>query len=136
MGKIQGSCLCGKLRFSSNADPAMTVVCHCKDCQKQTGSAYSIVTSVPLNSLKISGIPKSYTTHGQSGRVVERKFCGDCGSPIASIAEFAPDLFIIKAGVLDDPNWLTPEFECYTDNRLPCTPATDLPQFSGMPRID
>ncbi len=133
MSKIKGSCLCGKLSFSSEEKPALTAICHCHDCKKQTGSAYSIVTAVAEDSLQITGEPKTFTTYGESGRQVHRKFCGDCGSPIASLADFAPGLFIIKAGVLDDASWLAPEFECYTDHRLPCTPQTDLTQFARMP---
>ena len=47
MSKIVGGCLCGKVRYASTADPVMTAVCHCKDCQKQAGTAFSVIVAVP-----------------------------------------------------------------------------------------
>ena len=36
MPKLEGGCLCGAVRYTSEAEPALTAVCHCPDCQKQT----------------------------------------------------------------------------------------------------
>jgi hypothetical protein len=43
MGEMTGGCLCGQVRYSANAEPAFVGVCHCKHCQKQTGSAFSVI---------------------------------------------------------------------------------------------
>ena len=43
--KIEGGCLCGKVRYSADAEPAFVGVCHCKNCQKGTGTAFSIVVA-------------------------------------------------------------------------------------------
>ena len=45
--KIEGGCLCGKVRYSAKGDPVFVGVCHCKDCQKFTGSAFSVVLGLP-----------------------------------------------------------------------------------------
>ena len=55
MPKIEGGCLCGAVRYESNSEPAVTAICHCKHCQKQAGSAFSIVVGVPKDSLIMSG---------------------------------------------------------------------------------
>jgi hypothetical protein len=45
--KIEGGCLCGKVRYSADVEPAFVGVCHCKNCQKGTGSAFSVVVGLP-----------------------------------------------------------------------------------------
>jgi len=47
MREMTGGCLCGQVRYSANADPAIVAVCHCKNCQKQTGTAFSVLVGVP-----------------------------------------------------------------------------------------
>jgi hypothetical protein len=46
MPKIEGSCLCGSVKYSSDSEPVMTAVCHCENCQRQTGTAFSIIVGV------------------------------------------------------------------------------------------
>ena len=43
--KIEGGCLCGKVRYSADAEPAFVGVCHCKNCQKGTGTAFAMVVA-------------------------------------------------------------------------------------------
>ena len=99
MPKISGGCLCGQVRYSTDAEPAMVAVCHCKNCQKQTGTASSVVLAVPRSTLTIQGQLKAYHDTGDSGQRVVRKFCPECGSPIVSEAVTAPDIAFIKAGL-------------------------------------
>jgi hypothetical protein len=42
--KMSGGCLCGQVRYSASADPAMVAVCHCRNCQKQAGTAAGLCT--------------------------------------------------------------------------------------------
>ena len=96
----------------------MTAICHCKNCQRQTGTAFSIIVGLPEDSLVFSKSDTLtvYLDHGKSGRAVQRKFCNNCGSPILSITQAAPGLSIIKAGTLNDKSWLKPttQFWCST----------------------
>ena len=48
MPKITGGCLCGRIRYSGEAEPLRMVACHCKACQRYTGSAFLTVPSVPM----------------------------------------------------------------------------------------
>ena len=59
MPKVQGDCLCGGVRYTTETEPVMTAVCHCKYCQRQTGSAFSIMVAVPKGSLELQGRPLS-----------------------------------------------------------------------------
>jgi len=112
MPKIFGGCLCGSIRYETDAEPLQTAICHCSNCQKQSGSAYSVVVAFPKGALQISGSePSSFTDAGDSGGKVDRLFCPKCGSPLFTRAEFSPDVEFIKAGSLDDTSWLEPDAE-------------------------
>jgi hypothetical protein len=66
--KFTGACLCGKIRYSANADPVFMGVCHCKDCQHVTGSAFAAAVAIPEATLSVQGTPKAFTVKGQSGK--------------------------------------------------------------------
>jgi len=117
--KIRGRCLCGQISYQSDAEPTMTVVCHCPDCQKQTGTPFSIIVGLPFPQLEVLGNPSAYTTTGESGAGVHRHFCAQCGSPLYSVADVLPDVAFIKAGTLDDTSWLKPSIEFFCDTAQP-----------------
>ena len=127
MGKLDGRCLCGNVTYSCDADPVMTAICHCTDCQRQTGSAFSVVVVVPGDSFEVRGDTlASYSTVGDdSGKPAERRFCGNCGSPIVTDAEAMPGLAIIKAGTLDDRSWLEPQMEVWCESAQPWVPVVE-----------
>ena len=103
MTDIVGGCLCGRVRYRGSAEPLFTANCHCKHCQKTTGTSFSIVLGLPRDSLVLEGGPlTTYRDTGESGMAVQRKFCGTCGSPVLSEVEAAPTLVFLKGGTLDD----------------------------------
>lgn len=97
----------------------MTGVCHCRDCQKQTGTSFSIVTALPDGALSITGELRQFGTVGESGQTVHRHFCGQCGSPIYSAVDAMPGMVFLKAGTLDDPSGLAPQAEFWCDTAQP-----------------
>jgi hypothetical protein len=132
--KIEGGCLCGKVHYSADAEPILVGVCHCKNCQKQAGTAFSIVVAIPKAGLAVQGAPKTFDDRGGSGKAVYRRFCSDCGSPILSEAEIMPDVAFIKAGTLDDTSWLKPTMEIFCDNAQPWVKLEGgMQRFPGMP---
>ena len=66
--KIEGGCLCGKVRYSADAEPTFVGVCHCKNCQKGTGTAFSVVVALPTPALTVQGTLQTFT-----GRVTAAK---------------------------------------------------------------
>lgn len=114
-----GGCLCGKIRYETTGDPALVAVCHCKNCQKQAGTAFSIIAGWPRASVKVTGDIATYRDKGDSGLAVLRKFCSTCGSPILSDAEGMPALSFVKAGTLDDTSWLKPSVHVFCDSKQP-----------------
>jgi hypothetical protein len=116
MPQITGSCRCGQVRYSANAEPIFTGVCHCKSCQKESGTAFNVVVAVPQAALTIEGSPKTYTARGDSGKEVVARFCPNCGSTILSEPAALPGASILRAGTLDDTSWLKPTMEIYCDS--------------------
>lgn len=68
MREIVGGCLCGKIRYSASTEPAIVAVCHCRHCQKQAGTAFSVVVAVPRESMKMEGPIKTYHDVGDSAQ--------------------------------------------------------------------
>jgi len=136
MSKIEGGCLCGAVRYRSAAEPVMVGVCHCRNCQKQAGSAFSIIVAVPADSLAVQGETKTYVDHGDSGNTVLRIFCPQCGSPVISDVQSpaSASLRFIKAGTLDDPSWLAPGLHFWCRSKQPwVTIEPGVPQFPANP---
>ena len=117
MSKQTGQCLCGAVVYEIEGDFLINGVCHCKNCQRQAGSAFSIIAGVPKANFKLTrGTLKLFEDTGDSGKKVQRRFCGDCGSPILSETADQPDAVFIKAGTLDDTSGLSPQFHVWCDS--------------------
>ncbi len=129
-----GGCLCGKIRYTLNADPLLCVTCHCKNCQRQAGSALSIIIGVPEDSIDVEGEVTTYNDTGDSGATVRRQFCNTCGSPVFTRVETPPGMMFIKAGTLDDTSSLQPTFHCYTKSKQDWVDLGDIPGFETVPQ--
>ena len=115
---ITGQCLCGAITYELNEAPAMTGVCHCKNCQRQAGSAFSTLAGVPKDGITIHGEPKLYQDGDTaSGNTVQRYFCGNCGSPIYSAIDAMPDMVFLKTGTLDDTADFAVQFHAWCDSK-------------------
>lgn len=100
-----GGCLCGAVRYEARVSASENWYCHCRMCQKSSGSVVSTSAIVPKARLHMTkGDPKFF----KSSQFVERGFCADCGSPMF----FRPtneDWISILSGTLDDPELAPPE---------------------------
>ena len=116
---MTGHCLCGAITYRVDVEPMITANCHCRDCQRQTGTAFSVLVAVPRASLHIDGDIATHTTVGTDTHLnVRRQFCSNCGSPIVSLPDMTPDLAFIKAGTLDDTTMLVPEMDVWCDSAM------------------
>src|SRR5262249_60405819 len=71
----QGGCQCGTVRYEVAGDPLMVVVCHCSDCQRQSGSAFGMSFIVPRGSFRLlRGEVKTFTRKADSGRAATCTF--------------------------------------------------------------
>lgn len=99
---LTGGCLCGAIRYTVSQPITELRACHCRDCQKSTGTGGSVNAVVKSADLRITqGTPKRYSVTADSGRLLHRFFCGDCGSPLFSRRETTPEINALRIGTLD-----------------------------------
>ncbi|MGE3283771.1 MAG: GFA family protein [Alphaproteobacteria bacterium] len=116
MPNLTGGCLCGRARYSLSGEPAFSGLCHCRNCQRYTGSAFEAVIAFPSASVSIQGDLKTYNDTGDSGQQVRRRFCPNCGSGVVAEADILPGVSMVLAGTLDDPAAFTPAMEIYSSS--------------------
>lgn len=122
----KGGCLCGNYHYSFPRDTVIsTFHCHCKDCQKSTGSGKATLLLVPAAVLAAEGELKSYTVQGSEGSSVSRGFCPNCGSPLVSRVKEMPDVCMVKVGTLEDSSWVSADLSCWASSARPWSPADD-----------
>ncbi|QRY77818.1 GFA family protein [Pseudomonas sp. PDNC002] len=135
MKTLQGTCLCGSVQYSSSQAPTMTAVCHCSDCQKQSGSAFSVNVMIPAEGFQVNGLTlASYRVQGGSGMQVRRFFCSHCGSPLYTEMAAMPGVLAVKAGTLRNSSTVTPNLHVWCASAQPWV-AIDpsLPRFEHTP---
>ncbi|BEJ12994.1 hypothetical protein CspHIS471_0301680 [Cutaneotrichosporon sp. HIS471] len=115
-----GSCRCGAvtLDFLDDANNA-GIVCYCKSCRSlHTSESLNLKTEV--DQVKVTkGTPKVYKdTHTDSGKTINRNFCGDCGSALFSDPDAMPGTRFLKVGTLADPSAIKLAGEIYVDDAL------------------
>jgi hypothetical protein len=131
---IEGGCLCGAVRFSTEAEPIATRVCWCRDCQKLAAGSATVNVILPLEGLSITGETRDYVSKADSGNVMHRRFCPACGTPLFSASEARPHLIIVRAGTLDDPGAVTPAGTIWTASAPPWALIDEtLPTYEGQP---
>jgi len=92
----------------------MTALCHCDDCQRSSGSAFSINVGVRASDLQVEGELQTYETIGtDTHERRQRRFCPKCGSQVLTVVAETPGLVVLKAGTLDDRSWLSPRTEVW-----------------------
>lgn len=134
MPEVKGSCRCGRVTYSSSADPVFTGICHCATCQKSTGSAFATVVAVPTASLTVTGTTKRFDDTGDTGKPTHRNFCPECGSTITQTADVMEGITMIPVGTLQDPASAKPAMQIYCDSALPWAKVADLQGFAKMPQ--
>ncbi|BAZ41825.1 glutathione-dependent formaldehyde-activating GFA [Calothrix sp. NIES-4101] len=128
-----GGCMCGNVRYECTAEPIVMGNCHCRDCQRATGTAFAAAMLVPLNAVTVTGDVKYFDVIGDSGSIVGRGFCPNCGSRLFSKPPM-PGLMGIMAGSLDEPSEFQPGIDVYTASAQPWDCMNpDLPKFDKMP---
>ena len=128
-----GGCLCGDVTYRYEASDASAALhCHCRDCQRVTGSGKATIIMFPESAIEITGSFKQYGCLGSDGSHVNRGFCPRCGSQMFTHIDEMPGLMFIKAGTMDDSSWVNVSLNCWVSTASPWSPAdSDLP---GAPR--
>jgi hypothetical protein len=104
----EGGCLCGSVRYRTTGDPVAATVCHCRFCQRRTGSAFSEPVLFKADQVEFSGGPLAVYEHrsDESGRWLRLEFCPRCGATVTWTSERRPGVRSIAGGTFDDTRWL------------------------------
>ena len=114
-----GGCACGAIRYECVAEPIMALNCHCRDCQRASGTAYASGIFVPASAITMAkGDLKFYVSTADSGNIASRGFCAECGSPVMAKQSQWP-VFIIYASSVDDPSCHRPTMDIFTSSAQP-----------------
>lgn len=132
---FSGGCACGAIRYECSAEPVMSLNCHCRDCQRASGSAYASVLVVPASAFRlVKGAPKYHSVQADSGHTTSRGFCPDCGSLVLGKIAEEPDIVVIQAASLDDPSWHQPTMDLFLSSAQPWDYMNPgLPKFAKEP---
>jgi len=131
----KGGCLCGEVGYKFNKPDVVSAHhCHCKDCQKSTGSGKATILLIPAESLEVKGDIKYYSVKGSAGSHISRGFCENCGSPLISFVEENPAIKFVKAGSLDDSSWVSADSNFFSSSANPWSPVdADIHTFTHNP---
>ncbi len=116
MEPLTGGCACGSIRYSCTTPASFALHCRCRACQRGSGTGHSSALVVSRATTTLSGNLNFYAQTSDRGTLVERGFCGTCGSPILNRNSGFPDNYYLTAGSLDDPERFTPERVVFTDS--------------------
>jgi len=126
---LSGGCACGRVRYRLQSAPMFVHCCHCKDCQRQTGTAFVLNALIEANRVEQSGgevrLYSMPTDSGQPHRVAR---CTACGTALWSHYGGREMLSFVRVGTLDEPESLPPDIHIYTRSKLPwITLPPDVP---------
>ncbi len=133
--KNLGSCLCEKVKFEIEGDFESFFLCHCKYCQKDTGSAHGAnLFTVNAKFTWLTGTDLVKTFHLPNTRHV-KSFCSNCGSALPSV-QGEEKLIVVPAGSLDTPVNLKPNAHLFMSSRATWEENLQLlPSFDKLPEL-
>jgi hypothetical protein len=129
----KGRCLCGAVQVTARAAPVRMAQCHCRDCQRASGTGHTSNALFKETDVEISGETKGYAVIADSGSTLTRYFCPTCGSRMFGRNSARPGAIILPAGVFDDSDWFEPQMALYAARRPSWDPErADIPNFEAM----
>ena len=118
---LEGGCACGAIRYKLTGTPLIVHACHCRDCQRLTGSAFA--TNIWIEAKHVepttTTAPAAFRLKGGSGQPHDVFFCPRCGTTVWSRYHPVPWALFVRAGTLDDPNAVKPGVHIFTRSKLP-----------------
>ena len=117
--RISGRCACGGINYATTANPDFTLICHCRQCQRISGSGHAAQFAVPVKETRVEGAVKFSDQIADSGNTVSSGFCKRCGSPMLTKTTKMPDTYFFHAATLDDPSIFVPQFVVYEEAKPP-----------------
>jgi hypothetical protein len=119
----EGGCHCGTLRYKLTHPPLRTLICHCTDCQRISGSAFGISVVCIADAFTLSGTPKRVGRTLGSGAIGYRSICPECGVWICGDPKLDQSTNInrriVRGGTFDDTKWIKVDAHIWTRSAQP-----------------
>ena len=137
---MQGGCDCGGVRYRMKATPIIVHCCHCRWCQRETGSGFVINAVVETGYLDVTGERVMVDTPSASGNGQKIARCPTCHVALWShYGRPGTSLAFVRAGTLDDPSAITPDVHIYTSTKLPWVRLPEgaqvFDEFYDVPKV-
>jgi hypothetical protein len=131
---LEGGCACGAVRYRLNAEPMFVHCCHCRDCQRQSGTGFNLNALIEADQVEmLSGETDPFAMPTASGRPHEIHRCRQCRSALWSIYGGRTALRFMRVGTLDDPAAVQPDVHIFTRSKLPwVTLPEGVPSFEAF----
>ena len=136
MGNVStrvAKCHCGKLKLETKGEPRHIFQCHCKLCQRRTGTNYGLGAWFSKTDIVIRGQAKKFIRKGESGSESIFYFCPNCGSNLYwECFDKMPSLISVAVGCFADPSFPTPTTSVFGKSRHHwVTQLTGIPRYLG-----
>ena len=129
---MNGRCACGAVTYHLDSEPRDTGWCHCRVCQRVSGSIGMVFTTVPLRDFQIVQGANQIGNFASTS-FGERSFCRACGSPLTIHVRHQPNEIDVAVGTLDSPESVRPEFHLYVAAAPQWTDLDDgLPRYEAL----
>lgn len=126
---LEGSCLCGAVRYAIRGTPRAMYHCHCRTCRKANGASFATNLIVAAEDFEVTAGRECLGAY-ESSPQKHRPFCSRCGSPIYSQAEATKQIVSVRSGALDGDPPLRPTLHTHVASKAPWTViGDDLPQL-------
>lgn len=134
--KVDGACLCGSITYEAEIDPDRVAICHCSDCQVNSGSAYGVVVHIADGRFRLlTGTLREFEKTAESGRVRHLSFCPTCGTRIHARTKDDPTAFFgLRVGTIRQRAQLTPRVQVWCGSALPW--VSDLTRIAARDAQD
>jgi hypothetical protein len=130
---LEGGCACGAVRYRLASPPMFVHCCHCRDCQRQTGSAFVLNALIEADRVELlSGGTEEIKVPTASGDGQKIYRCPSCKIAVWSVYRGADKLNFVRIGTLDNPAALTPDVHIFIRSKLPWIKLPDgVPTFEA-----
>ena len=117
--KQTGGCTCGSVRYETQLEPEFSVICHCRQCQRTTGTGHAASFAVIANVTTVTGDIQYYDQTSDDGNTTSSGFCKNCGNPVIKKSSGYPQYLFFHAATLDDPSSYKPQMVVYSEFKQP-----------------
>ncbi|MEZ4363882.1 MAG: GFA family protein [Kofleriaceae bacterium] len=118
---LRGSCTCGAVRYHLRSAPMFVHCCHCRWCQRETGSAFALNAMIEADRVVVdAGEPEIIDTPSNSGKGQRIARCPTCKIALwSNYAGAGPRIHFVRVGTLEEPDRVPPDLHIFTESKQP-----------------